>query len=363
MGISGRHPVSSVSFAASPIIAVVGSPGPGELRISVDLGRHRTEPQHRVEDLAHADAAPRSDVVDIPGDTVRSGEPVGTDHVAHVGEVTARVEVACPNDRLLGTALDPDHLARQGRHDEPGLLAGTDVVEGADADDIDSGRRAKVHECRLGGGLRRAIDGGRANRRALVDRRLTRWHGIHVRAPDVEQADRAIQARGGGQRVERAVDRDADREIQVVAGAGAAHAGQEVDDVRLRRGDDAMDAVGVADVQPMGLQVARQGLVAVPRTDSGGDLVARLQQVTEQPATGEAVGADDQGAHAGQVGDRTGRPWATRARSASTIIATSSSNPTVGSQPISARAFDGFPRRNGTSDGRKYFGSTRTWSW
>jgi hypothetical protein len=52
----------------------------------------------------------------------------------------------------------------------------------------------------------------------------------------------------------------------------------------------------------------------------------------------------------------------TRLRSASTIMATSSSSVIVGCQPSSAFTFEAFPQRAGTSAGRAISGSTLTYS-
>ena len=72
-------------------------------------------PVQFIEDLAHAYATPRRDVVRLSGCPVDGREPVGTDHIANVGEVTTRIHVAGTNDRLLGATFDLDHLPRQRR--------------------------------------------------------------------------------------------------------------------------------------------------------------------------------------------------------------------------------------------------------
>src|SRR5260370_38983743 len=55
-------------------------------------------------------------------------------------------------------------------------------------------------------------------------------------------------------------------------------------------------------------------------------------------------------------------PAASSSMSASTIMATSSSNPILGSQPSSSRAFDASAHSRSTSAGRQNAASVTTWS-
>src|SRR5689334_18822236 len=91
------------------------------------------------------------------------------------------------------------------------------------------------------------------------------------------------------------------------------------------------------------------------RATTGGHIVALLIQSAYQITSDETVTTTDENLHEPAV------PLIhfprRRSRSASTIMATSCSNPTLGAQPSSARALDGSACSRSTSAGRMYLGS------
>src|SRR4030095_2424468 len=91
------------------------------------------------------------------------------------------------------------------------------------------------------------------------------------------------------------------------------------------------------------------GKVDVAVAVGGQDAPARLPQLPDQVAPDEPSGAGDQRLHA------------SRFRSASTIIRTSSGKPTSGVQPSFRRALAGFPQSVFPSAGRKSALSTTTY--
>ena len=125
---------------------------------------------------------------------------------------------------------------------------------------------------------------------------------------------------------------------------------------RARRGSTPSSVTSSGSTAPHPRAPAPSRPPGPPGRHAGRDLVARPEQVPHQVPSDEAVGPGDQHLHGRPViaarapGQR--RRGASRSRSASTIIATSSAKPTFGVQPSSRRAFDGSASSRSTSAGR-----------
>ncbi len=185
---------------------------------------------------------------------------------------------------------------------------------------------------------------------------------IDVAGAHEQKARVRLEAGTSHERVHAAHHADAHRNGDVLTLLLARHACEVVDGVGAHRLDERRKALLVADVQLLDTLDTFERRPK-PGTRQADDAIARGVEMLHQPAAGEPIGADDEGAHGGRqdavrAADRDRR----RSTSASTIILMSSSKPTVACQPSSRFALDASPHSDSTSLGRRFEALTVTWS-
>ena len=230
------------------------------------------------------DAAGRAgaDVVGLAGGTVGGQQPVGPDHVAHVGEVASRVQVPDPDHLRTGALVGRDARCQRGRH-EAVALAGTQMVEGPGPDHVEPAAQAGLHADHLGRSLAGAVGRHRAHGGRLVD-----GEDCGLDSPvDVGAADDDHPAGTGPPGGLKYV-------------GGSLHidpqGGGRLDEARLHigLGGQVVHRVGPASIE-VGLECIRLGYFGL----AGGDFVAHSLEVRHEMAAHEARGTGDEGPHRG----------------------------------------------------------------
>ena len=192
-------------------------------------------------------ARARTHVVDRARLALERGETIGAHDVAHVVDVAYRVE-GTGRDVVVTVALGFRDPARERRDQEPVGLAGTRVVERADAYGLEP--RAEVRLQRevrrrdLGGRVRRI----RAQRRVLVEWPLTHGAPVFFGAADHEHPAHARGARRV-EDVQGSLDVDAEHRLRLVPRvADMRERGQVVHDLGLEPRERLVHGVAIDDV-------------------------------------------------------------------------------------------------------------------
>src|SRR5579864_8467161 len=102
--------------------------------------------QQDVEHVSHAHAAAAADIVDLARRALLCCEPVGADHVAGVGPVALRIEVAAVQHRVLQARLDLRNLLGKAAGGEYLATPWSGVIEAA-RDDALHGIAAEILNC------------------------------------------------------------------------------------------------------------------------------------------------------------------------------------------------------------------------
>ncbi len=215
-------------------------------------------------------------------------QPVGPDHVADVGEVAARGEVA-DGDDVVAVALGPGDAAGQRRGDELLRLAGADVVERAHAEDAEAVAEVGLVGEGLGGDLRGGVRAGGAQWCLLVEGQVGLGHdAVDVGAGDAHDPVGAGVA-AGLEDVEGADGVEDQRTLGIApGGADVGPPGEVVHDLGGGLGDHGEGGGGIGDVGPA------VGVV------EHGDRVAAAGQVLHEVPADEPAAPGHQRAH---------RPW------------------------------------------------------
>ena len=237
-----------------------------------------------VGDLLDGDVATGAHVVGLAGLASLSQEPVGPDHVPHVGEVPAGAQVA---DRDLVAAADlvaGDAGGHRGRH-EAVALPGPEVVEGPGPEHGQAVAEVRLQGDHIGGRLAGAVGTDGAKGPILTDRQVGLGHlAVHIGAGHGHDPLHA-GLHGGVEHVQGALGVDAEGLDR--AGPRPSHIGlpgEVVHDLRADRREQVGQPRRVEDVEAE----MTVGLV---------DVVAGLLQPGDEVAPDEAGCAGDQGSH------------------------------------------------------------------
>src|SRR5438105_6640224 len=127
------------------------------------------------------------------------------DNVAGITEITGDFEIPDVKNRIAPAGFDLRDLSSQGGNEEAVDLTGTDVAEGARANDVQLPKTAARFRDRVGGSLREGIGTHRAKGRGLGDAASFGLWPVHLsRAHHQHACARSHAARGleHGQRAE-----------------------------------------------------------------------------------------------------------------------------------------------------------------
>ena len=233
--------------------------------------------------MLDGDVASGAHVVDLARLAPLDQEPIGPHHVAHVGEIPPRAEVA-HGQRRRSRLLSLHDAASQSGNDERLGLARPGVVERPHPDHREPVAQMSLQPQELGGDLARRVGGHREQGRILAQRELLGLHHAVLLGRSDQEDGRSD---GTGPRRFQHLERP-----QHVHAHHLARRRPRATDVRER--GQVIDGFGASVGQGLSNGGGVRDLEAVRRREH---LVARGAQVPGQPRADEAVSAGDERPH------------------------------------------------------------------